>query len=116
MQHFSFFVRRLKPCSDESERTEELLEVVTCSILQGGAVGPVSDWQGVDLREGGTRRKAVLLDRAGASGALLPICIVKLLVEVRKNQNTDTIKNKKQPALSSLTIWWDLAATFKGRR
>lgn len=63
---------------------ESCFRVVTCSILQGGAVGPVSDWQGVDLREGGTWWQAVLLDGTGASRALLPVCIVKLLFESKQ--------------------------------
>lgn len=54
---------------------------VTFSILQGRAVWPVSDWQGVNLRERGTRGQAVLLDGTGTSGALLPISIVKFLDE-----------------------------------
>lgn len=92
-QYFGFVLRAL--CSNESQRTGELFQVVTCSILQGGAVGPVSDWQGVDLREGGTWRQAVLLDWTGASRALLPVCIVKLLVEPQQHRKITILARLK---------------------
>ncbi len=46
--------RQLRFEGVEAQMSVREVQVVTCSILQGGAVGPVSDWQGVDLREGGT--------------------------------------------------------------
>lgn len=86
-QHFSFVLMVLKLCPNDTQRTGESFKAVTCSILQGGAAGPVSDWQGVDLREGGTWWQAVLLDGTGATRALLPVCIVKLLIEPRKQRD-----------------------------
>lgn len=54
--------------------------LVTWAILQGGTVSPVSEWEGVDLREGGARGQTVLLGGARTTRTLLPLCIIKLLI------------------------------------